>query len=154
MIDSVKNPSQPGIKHRSKTRWIFWKQIWSKQCCFDNCFCKKRVCHVNPLDLWPEHCLGSTPESGLQTMIIIIFIYILTLPTRALGLVYVDYKLGFKTIIIKTFILTLNWIDPPDLWPKPYLGLTLELNFKTIIIIIFILCWPGSTWLCSDRLSS
>jgi hypothetical protein len=68
----------------------------------------------NPFDLWPKSYSGLTLE------------------------------LGFKIMIINTFIFTLIWFNPThdlglDWWLELCLGLTLELSFKIMIIIIFFL---------------
>jgi hypothetical protein len=60
-------------------------------------------------------------------------------------------NLGFKTIIITIFILTLTHVNPtrdPNLnqWPELCLISISGLNFKTIIIIIFIFIFIYLSW--------
>jgi hypothetical protein len=72
------------------------------------------------------------------------------------------YWLFWKIFLVKIRLLWLflenllgRQIDSFDLWPKPYLGLTPELDFKIMIITTFIhmlirvnSCWPSRpvTW--------
>jgi len=90
---------------------------------------------------WPSQsviqvsCPRSTLNSGIKTMIIIIFILMLT---RALLLVY--SRVGFKTMIRTTFILFAN-CGQPDSWLGPCSRSNPKLIFKTIIITIFILIY-------------
>jgi hypothetical protein len=105
---------------------------------------------VNPdWTSWLGLYLGSTPESGLKTMIIIIFVQMLTWVNYSphswhgscLG---TTLESGFKVMIITTFIFMLIWVNlarNPGLYQllELCLGSTLELGFKAMIITFFIL---------------
>jgi len=93
-------------------------------------------------------------------MIIITFIYTLTRvnpywPSQPMtqALSQSTPELDFKNMIIIVFLslhgLGSTRVDPPNLWPESYLGLTLKSSFKIMIITTFILFWLGSTQIYS-----
>jgi hypothetical protein len=71
---------------------------------------------------WPELSLGSTPKSGFKSMIITIFILILTQvngqldPSLIFGLKLI-LESGFKSMIITIFILALTRVNGPNSQP-------------------------------------
>ena len=116
---------------------LLWVIFWN----YDN---NHFLFYVDPPDTWSKFYYGSTTESSFKTMIIIIFILMLTrvndqphswsgpCPGSTL-------ESDFKTMVITTFILTLTRINlgQLDQWLKFCHESTIELSFKTIIMIIY-----------------
>ena len=116
---------------------------------YDNnyfCFILTRVYH---LDTWLGPYPGSTTKSGVKTMIITFFVFTLTWindqPRYWLGpYLKSTPKLDFKTLIITSSFFTLTRVNliyglGLDHWPKLCPGSAPKLNFKIIIITIFII---------------
>jgi hypothetical protein len=95
--DPVKNLGRSGIKHESKTRWLFFEFFWVKMRLLLYIYIYIyiymiffRSAHIDTPDTWLRSCHGLTFKLSFKIIIIIIFIHTLT---------WINRNLPFRSII-------------------------------------------------------